>query len=97
MFDLPKHSLHKGEGAPCCPWCGQDMGDLAVRFDTIEVCHDEADRLNHYLMARGHCPACARPVRVTELRGPGFMNGKAEPERTDKDRQFLREVWGESG
>lgn len=91
---LPSARRHQGAEVPDCPWCGVQMDDFFVRWESVTV--EDEGRRACVVSALGECPDCGRPVKVVELRRENSLTGRTEAEWTDKDRQFLREVRGES-
>lgn len=39
MSRLPRDSVARNGGAPCCPWCGHGVDDAVVRLEDLAYAH----------------------------------------------------------
>jgi hypothetical protein len=91
-MDMPKPTRHAGGYGPDCPWCGRNIPHINVEWDNVEVLTDPSDDSAILVSARGCCPECGKPVTITETRTDTTLVGQTAPERTERDRQYLRSL-----
>lgn len=88
MTSLPINTEFFGQHPPVCPWCRVDLYDLKVPFDAIEVVF--GGRGSGRVTVQCDCCECGRPITIRTNVTADSVTGYVEPERTEKDREYLK-------